>query len=368
MKAVKRDDVIHEPPASDSAPGGDSAIFTNNYNGAGTRVSSVVTGGNTQTDLRAGVGQTAPLLKSDNSSISDVNYVPGISEKRGSTWTWNHSGLKNVDAQTQASPSATSATRTYDAFGNVVTSTGSHVGPFGYGGKFGYQEDAVGYKLLGDRWYDPEVGRFLTRDRAHDGGNWYAYCENNPLNSADPLGATRLIVLGDRSGGVDPGGLASGISMGSRAGDVVLSGNVTVADIIAALLVPEIDEFLFYGHGGIDGELILEGGEAFALEDLLLLIMLRNGIGLAKLRKVVLNSCWSARSMAMINAWLQIAEEVTGYVDVTASWTPPRFNPTVTLRDPVTRDLAPRPGVAGDPKHETGPGGKKGRKREGKLK
>jgi hypothetical protein len=46
------------------------------------------------------------------------------------------------------------ASRVYDAFGNVSSSTGTFVGPFGYGGGFGYQEDATGLKLLGHRLYD----------------------------------------------------------------------------------------------------------------------------------------------------------------------------------------------------------------------
>jgi hypothetical protein len=38
------------------------------------------------------------------------------------------------------------------------------------------------------RWYDPNLGRFITEDPARDGGNWFAYCGNNPLNFTDPTG------------------------------------------------------------------------------------------------------------------------------------------------------------------------------------
>jgi RHS repeat-associated protein len=78
--------------------------------------------------------------------------------------------------------------RTYDAFGNVVSSSGTWNGPFGNGGAFGYQEDATGLKLLGHRYYDSSIGRFLTRDPIKDGRNWYAYCGNDPVNRADPSG------------------------------------------------------------------------------------------------------------------------------------------------------------------------------------
>ena len=38
------------------------------------------------------------------------------------------------------------------------------------------------------RWYDPELGRFITEDPIKDGLNWYAYCGNNPVNYVDPTG------------------------------------------------------------------------------------------------------------------------------------------------------------------------------------
>jgi len=38
------------------------------------------------------------------------------------------------------------------------------------------------------RWYDPNLGRFITEDPIRDGGNWFAYCGNNPLSFTDPTG------------------------------------------------------------------------------------------------------------------------------------------------------------------------------------
>ena len=131
---------------------------------------------------RDGVGVTAPVIRDTFAS-----YTPGTSEKRGATSTFLHSGLKNAEMQTDSSK-AVSATKQYDAFGNITTSTGTWQGAFGYAGGFGYQEDASGLKLLGHRYYDSSTGRFLTRDPAKDGRNWYTYCENNPLTSVDTDG------------------------------------------------------------------------------------------------------------------------------------------------------------------------------------
>jgi RHS repeat-associated protein len=168
---------------------GGAYVEAHKYNGAGARV-EFSSGGTTRKDLRTGIGVTAPVVSSAVGGSTTVSYLPGIAEKRGSTKSYQHSGLKNVDAQSNAS-AAISATREYDAFGGVITgsgTTGTFNGPFGHAGDFGYQSEGSGLQLLGHRWYDPEVGRFLTRDPIKDGKNWYAYCENNPLGRVDPNG------------------------------------------------------------------------------------------------------------------------------------------------------------------------------------
>jgi hypothetical protein len=49
-------------------------------------------------------------------------------------------------------------------------------------------EESTGLVYFGARWYDPEVGRFISVDPAEDGENWYEYCEGNPINYIDPDG------------------------------------------------------------------------------------------------------------------------------------------------------------------------------------
>ena len=100
------------------------------------------------------------------------------------------------DASRQADAAkATTATRAYDAFGMLVGSTGTPQGPFGFAGDSGYQEDAdSGLKLLGHRYYDPSTGRFLTRNPAQDGRNWYAYTDNDPTSYTDPDGLAPLVL------------------------------------------------------------------------------------------------------------------------------------------------------------------------------
>ncbi len=159
------------------------------YSGFDTRVAKTDSTG-TRTYLRSGTYVTAPVL-----ADGQATYTPGVSERRGSTTSYQHSALKNAELQS-GSAQTFSATKGYDAFGNPLSGTGSWQGPFGYGGPFGYQSDPdTGLMLLGHRYYDPSVGRFLTRDEAHDGNNWYRYCENSPVALADPSGNLPIVVF-----------------------------------------------------------------------------------------------------------------------------------------------------------------------------
>jgi len=136
-----------------------------------------------------------------------ATFTPGVSERRSGTTRFQHSGIKNADAQSLTNQTV-AASRAYDAFGNVAASSGTMNGPFGYGGLFGYQSDAdSGLKLLGHRYYDSSTGRFLTRDPIYSGRNWYAYCENNPLSFADPTGLDKKIedIIKKNKGKLPPG-------------------------------------------------------------------------------------------------------------------------------------------------------------------
>jgi len=62
---------------------------------------------------------------------------------------------------------------------------------FGFGGQAGYYTDVeTGLILCTNRHYDPQQGRFLTRDPLGYGGgiNLYGYTQNNPVNRMDPSG------------------------------------------------------------------------------------------------------------------------------------------------------------------------------------
>lgn len=174
-----------------------SGLTTNSfgYNGFDTRVSKTDSTGTTAYK-RAGAGVTSSLLKSTISGTT-TDYTPGISSTVSSTSTFMHSGLKNSDEQS-GSGGTIAASLQYDAFGKQVSSSGTWVGAFKYGGAYGYQTDPDhGLKLLGHRYYEADTGRFLTRDPIKDGRNWYGYCENGPVGAVDSDGLNKYVVIGD---------------------------------------------------------------------------------------------------------------------------------------------------------------------------
>ncbi|MGD2250052.1 MAG: RHS repeat-associated core domain-containing protein, partial [Candidatus Methanofastidiosia archaeon] len=87
---------------------------------------------------------------------------------------------------------------TYNPFGESVA-TGEE-DPYLYNGK---EKDSTGLYYYGARYYDPELGRFITRDIAKGDienpqtMNLYSYCLNNPMKYTDPLGFSAEDIVRD---------------------------------------------------------------------------------------------------------------------------------------------------------------------------
>ena len=182
----------------------------NVYNGLDMRVSRVGLHSTYFGYLCDGEAPASPVL-SDGYNI----YTQGVSQTAISGGATSYYVLDRLGSSTRMMSSAQSVTDTQvlDAFGNSLSRTGSTWPmPFGFVAKLGYQTDEdSGLMLLGHRFYDPSIGRFLSRDPIHAGANDYAYCDNNPVTAVDPSGeqpfsdGTGLAVSGMDGRGSDAG-------------------------------------------------------------------------------------------------------------------------------------------------------------------
>ena len=157
------------------------------YNGNGMRTKKTDSGG-TFNYICDGTTPGSDVL-----SDGAATYTPGISERRnvGGTATsafYHNDGDGSVGTVTSASQSVTSSKK-YDAFGNVVPASGSGSGPFvpapmtpvypfGFKGAQQAQTDSSGLILQGDRYYDSDLGRYLS-------GDYSANCIGGP--DPDPM-------------------------------------------------------------------------------------------------------------------------------------------------------------------------------------
>jgi len=79
----------------------------------------------------------------------------------------------------------------YDPFGTVLNQQETVAQPFKYVGQYGVMAEPNGLYYMRARYYDPNVGRFISEDPLGFGGgdvNLFAYVSNNPVNRIDPMG------------------------------------------------------------------------------------------------------------------------------------------------------------------------------------
>ena len=80
----------------------------------------------------------------------------------------------------------------YLPYGEFSTKTGANVTYYYFTGK--ELDDETGLMFYGARYYDPQIGRFITPDTIVQAPydpqslNRYSYCRNNPINLTDPTG------------------------------------------------------------------------------------------------------------------------------------------------------------------------------------
>jgi len=170
------------------------------YDGDGNRVSESV--GLTTTkyleDTENPTGLPQVLDETVNGSVTRT-YAYGLdrvseNQLNGSTWTASFYGGDGHGSVRFLSNSAGTVTDTYqyDAFGRIISITGSTANNFKYSGE--WLDSNVGLFYLRARYLNPATGRFWARDPVEGvkccGFSWnpYIYVKQNPVNEVDPTG------------------------------------------------------------------------------------------------------------------------------------------------------------------------------------
>jgi len=160
-------------------------VYEYAYNGLSQRVSETKNGTITKRWVWAGGAQ--PAEERDANNVVVKRFF-GQGEMQGTAkliYARDHLGsIREVTNTT----GATLASYSYDAWGKRTLITGTDVATFGFTGHYHNQEIALVSTLY--RLYDPETGRWLSRDPIGENGgiNLYGYVSNNPVNYVDPWG------------------------------------------------------------------------------------------------------------------------------------------------------------------------------------
>ena len=179
-------------------PTGSPTVYV--YDGDGKRVKEI-SGTNVATYLYDGMNV---IIERNTSGTTLYSYTRGVSNgggisgiismnkystkhKLSSIWYYHYDGSGNVVALTNTTGKVVQ-TYSYDAYGNLLAKTRSSPNSYMFSTK--EYDSKSGLYYFGARYYDPEIGRWLSKDPLGmiDGPNMYLYCLNNPIVFIDPFG------------------------------------------------------------------------------------------------------------------------------------------------------------------------------------
>ena len=160
-------------------------------------------------------------------------------------------------------------TYTYDAWGNLLSTTGTMATTLGEQNPLRYRgyvyDTETGLYYLQSRYYNPGWGRFINADaylstgQGFNGHNMFVYCGNNPVNREDSKGRWFSVVVGGVLGAVF-GGISA-----YKNGENILAG-VLIGGAVGALtgLVGKYAGLIKAGKWLVTGIKIAAGAALYA--------------------------------------------------------------------------------------------------------
>lgn len=117
-----------------------------------------------------------------------ANIDEPLSEFRGNTASYYQEDVLGSVTSLSDAAGGLAKTYSYASFGTLTASTGTISNPFQYTAREFDQETGL-YEYRA-RYYDPQVGRFVSEDpiRVLGGLDFYRYALNSPVSFLDPMG------------------------------------------------------------------------------------------------------------------------------------------------------------------------------------
>jgi RHS repeat-associated protein len=172
-------------------PSGASSLFA--YDGLSRRVQIVeknASGGTTSTLNNLWIGQAMAEQRASNGTTVTRRFFPQGEQQSGTNYYYTRDHLGSVRELISATGTL-NVRYGYDPYGRESYLSGSGSTPIQYAGM--YYHSASGLNLTKYRAYDPNTGRWLSRDPLKNaemklGPNLYEYVGNDPVFWIDPLG------------------------------------------------------------------------------------------------------------------------------------------------------------------------------------
>ena len=164
----------------------DGNTYTYRYDALGDRVARIENGAETR--------YAGGLAETDSSGNITAYYVYGLGliskiTPSNQAYYYHYDGIGSTVAISDSTGAIVNR-YAYDPFGQVVNQEETIPNPFKYVGQFGVMDEGNGLLYMRARYYDPEAGRFISKDPIGFAGgdiNLYSYVGNNPVNRIDPL-------------------------------------------------------------------------------------------------------------------------------------------------------------------------------------
>ncbi|RLB38524.1 MAG: hypothetical protein DRH12_12775, partial [Deltaproteobacteria bacterium] len=139
-------------------------------------------------------GMTRVLAEYDGTNTLKAYYVYGLGllykvDASDNAYYYHYSFTGNTVAMTDQNQNIVNK-YAYTPYGVMAGEDETVPNPFRYVGRFGVMDDGSGLLYMRARYYDPDLGRFITKDPIGfvGGVNQYAYVGGNPVNWIDFLG------------------------------------------------------------------------------------------------------------------------------------------------------------------------------------